>query len=226
MSFKKIFFAIILFLPILIFTGCSGGEELARIEGETNTFVIYGGVNAITRVEIIKDGVVISKIDPEYRVNEPWLGEDNENYGFEVCDLNGDGLDDFVIKTVRTEGAERYLFYLNKKGEFKPEKELSSAVAPIFGDGNVRVKTFERFDEPTYLNEPAMYELREDEIFYGWTENGRLEIKQVIRYSYFSETDIYRYSILLPNEDGELESDSDKWISPDKLEDYGLKPLK
>ncbi len=226
MSFKKIFFSVVLFLPILLLTACGSGEELCRIEGNTNHFILYGGANAITKIEVLKNGVVVASIDPEYRVNEPWLGEDKQDYGFSVCDLNGDGLDDFVIKTVRTSGAEKYLFYVNKEDEFRLEKKLSSAIAPSFGDGTVRVKTFERIDEPTYNNEPAMYELREEEIFYGWSEYGRLEIKQTIRFSYFSETDIYRYAVYLPDDEGELIADNVNWIDPDKLEDHGLKPLK
>ncbi len=226
MNFKKIFFSSVLFLFIMALTACGAGEELCRIEGESNTFILYGGANAITKVEVLKDGAVIASVDPEYRVNEPWLGEDKEDYGFSVCDLNADGLDDFVIKTVRTAGAEKYIFFINKDGDFKLEKALSGAVAPTFGDGTVRVKTFERYDQPTYANEPAIYELRQEETFYGWSEHGRLEIRQVIRYSYFSETDIYRYSVFKPNEEGDLEAESEKWIYPDKLGEYGLIPLK
>lgn len=228
MTSKKLFFAILfLFILIFAFSSCAGGEELCRVEGEEYTYVLYGGSNAITRIELIsQSGEAVGEVDAEYRVNEPWLGEDKHNYGFEPVDLNGDGREDFVIKTVRTEGAERYLFYVNEgDGEFRLEKKLSGAVAPVFGDGTVRVKTFERFDEPTYNNEPAMYELREDETVYGWTEHGRLEVKCVNRFSYFSETDIYRYTVYLPNEDGELEADTDKWIYPDKLGEYGFEPL-
>lgn len=228
MTAKKHFYAIIfLFLFLFLFSSCTGGEELLRVEGDEYIYVLYGGPNAITRISLVsQDGEAVGEVNAEYRVNEPWLGDNKENYGFELVDLNGDGLEDFVIKTVRTEGEERYLFYINEgSGAFKLEKKLSGAVAPIFGDGTVRVKTSQRIDEPTYNNEPAMYELREDETVYGWTENGRLEVRRVNRFSYFSETDIYRYTVYLPNEDGDLEADSDKWIYPDKLGEYGFEPL-
>lgn len=228
MTAKKIFYAaLFLFVLLFSFSSCTGGEELARIEGSEYTYVLYGGPNAITRIALISDnGEAVGEVDTEYRVNEPWLGEDKQNYGFELVDLNGDGHEDFVIKTVRTTGAERYHFYINEgNASFKLEKKLSGAVAPIFGDGTVRIKTSQRIDQPTYNNEPSMYELREDETVYGWTENGRLEVKCVNRFSYFSETDIYRYTVYLPNEDGELEADSDKWIYPDKLGEYGFEPL-
>ena len=231
MSAKKIISALIsasiLILIFFNFTACTGGEELARIQGSDYTYVLYGGANAITRISLVNEsGETVGEVDTEYRVNEPWLGEEKQNYGFELVDLNADGLEDFVIQTVRTPGAEKYHFYINKgNSSFELEKKLSGAVAPVFGDGTVRVKTSQRIDEPTYNNEPAMYELREDETIYGWTERGRLEVKCVNRFSYFSETDIYRYTVYLPNEDGELEADSDKWIYPDKLGEYGFEPL-
>lgn len=228
MKHKKLIITAILFLLIFNMSACGGGAELCRVEGTDATFVVYGGANAITRVEVESGGETVATVRPQYRVNEPWLDEDKENYGFLLCDFNGDGVQDFVIKTVRTPGKERYLFYVNKKGEYKLEAKLSDAVAPVFGegDGKVRVTTFVRYDQPSAPCDPPLYELRQEETVYGWSDYGRLEIKQVNRYSYFSETDIYRYSILLPNDEGELESESDEWISPDKLDGYGLKPLK
>ena len=94
-----------------------------------------------------------------------------------------------------------------------------------FVDGTVIVETFDRIEQPTYNNEPPMYELRRDEIVYGFTEHGRFVIKQVNRFSYFSETDIYRFSIYFPDDEGELYSDSDKWIYPEDLEKYGFEPF-
>ena len=228
MTVKKfISLSIFLFFLLLIFSSCLGGEELCRVAGTEFTYVLRGTPNAVSRVEVLgSDGEAAVKIDLSYRVNEPWLSEGDHNYGFKPLDLDGDGDEDFVIQTVRTEGAEKYLFYMNKgDGEYKLEKELSDAVAPEFGDGVVIVRTSSRIDQPTYNNEPPMYELRRDETFYGWTERGRLEIKQVNRFSYFSETDIYKYSIYLPDEEGDLYSDNDKWIYPKDLEKYGFEPL-
>lgn len=228
MNAKKFFsLTVFLFSLLILFASCLGGEELCRTAGEEYTYVLRGTPNAISRVEVLSaDGEALAKIDLSYRVNEPWLAEGDHNYGFKPLDLDGDGDEDFIIQTVRTEGKERYLFYMNKgDGEYKLEKELSGAVAPEFGDGVVIVRTSSRIDQPTYNNEPPMYELRRDETFYGWTERGRLEIKQVKRFSYFSETDIYKYSIYLPDEEGELYADSDKWIYPKDLEKYGFEPL-
>lgn len=228
MKAKK-FFSVLFFLFVLLIllSSCLGGEELCRVSGTDYTYVLRGTPNAIARVEVLgADGSVIAKIDPSYRVNEPWLADGDHNYGFEPLDLDGDGDEDFVIQTVRTAGEERYLFYLNKgDGEYKIEKDLSGAVAPELGDGVVTVRLFDRIDQPTYSNEPPMYELRRDEIVYGWSERGRLEIKRLNRFSYFSETDIYKYSIYLPDEEGELYADSDKWIYPKDLEKYGFEPF-
>ena len=216
-----------LFVLLMIFSSCLGGEELCRVDGAEYTYVLRGTPNAIARVEVLAaDGSSLAKVDPSYRVNEPWLAEDDHSYGFLPLDLDGDGDEDFVIQTVRTDGAERYLFYMNKgDGEYKLEKDLSGAIAPEIGDGVVIVRTSSRVDQPTYSNEPPMYELRRDEIVYGWSERGRLEVKRVNRFSYFSETDIYKYSVYLPDEEGELYADSDKWIYPKDLKKYGFEPL-
>ena len=228
MNAKKFFLLpIFLFALLMLFSSCLGGEELCRVEGAEYTYVLRGTPNSIARVEVLgADGEVVAKIDPSYRVNEPWLSEGEHDYGFKPLDLDGDGDDDFIIQTVRTEGEEKYLFYMNKgDGDYKLEKDLSGAVAPEFGEGVVIVRSYDRIDQPTYNNEPPMYELRRDEIHYGWTARGRLEIKQINRFSYFSETDIYKYSVYLPDEDGELYADSDKWIYPRDLEKYGFEPL-
>ncbi len=225
MKLKKFLIAAILFLLVFNICACGGGEELCRVEGREATFVIYGGANAITRVEVIRGGEVVQALDPDYRVNEPWLDEDREDYGFALCDLNGDGVDDFVIKTVRTPGKEKYLFYVNKKGEYKLERELSDAVAPVIGDGRVTVTTTVRYNQPEIPGEPRLYEIRREEKIYTWSEYGHITLGQVNAFSYFSETDIYRYSVLKPNDEGELEAVSEEWINPDKLGQYGLEPL-
>lgn len=232
-SNKKLFFmsalCLILF-GVLFFTSCAGGEELCTVEGEDYIYRLYGSANSITRICVVnrESGEVISEISPEYRVNEPWLGEERENYGFELRDLNADGAEDFIIKTVRTAGAERYLFYVSKgNGEFKLEQKLSGFAAPKFGEGTVSVSAFSRLDEPAYADEPPVYELRSEEYVYGWTERGRLKLITVYRLSYFSETDIYRYSTYVPDPD-DAESmivDEEFWMDPDKLAEFGFEPL-
>lgn len=210
---------------MLSLSSCSGGEELASVDGGEYSFRLFGSVNGISRVDIYRGEEKTGSVKPDYRVNEPWLGEDKEDYGFRVLDIDGDGDEDFIIKTNRTVGAERYRCFINEDGSFTLEKKISSLVAPKFEDGAVIVETFQRLNEPTYNNEPPMYELRRDETVYGWTRYGRFVIKQVNRFSYFSETDIYRYSIYLPDDEGELYADSDKWIYPEDLEKYGFEPL-
>ena len=226
MKAKKLFLVFLfLFVFVFSFSSCAGGEALARIEGAEYTFRLFGGANGISRVDIYRGEEKQESVKPDYRVNEPWLGEDKQDYGFRAFDIDGDGDEDFVIQTNRTEGAERYRCFINKEGSFSLEKKLSALVAPKFVDSTVIVETFDRIEQPTYNNEPPMYELRRDEIVYGFTEHGRFVIKQVNRFSYFSETDIYRYSIYLPDEEGELYSDSDKWIYPEDLEKYGFEPF-
>ena len=227
MNAKKLFSAALLIALLLLFTSCLGGEELCRVSGAEYTYLLRGTPNAIARVEVLSsDGQAVAKVDPSYRVNEPWLSDGDHNYGFTPLDLDGDGDEDFIIQTVRTEGEERYLFYMNKgKGEYKLEKDLSGVVAPELGDGVVIVRFNDRIDQPTYNNEPPMYELRRNEVIYGWSERGRLEIRQLNRFSYFSETDIYKYSVYLPDGEGELSADSDKWIYPKDLEKYGFEPF-
>lgn len=225
---KKIFFAIALFLLIPICAACSGGSELCRVEGKEYTYVLFGSPNAISSVSCLdrESGEQVAEVELSYRVNEPWLAEDKENYGFALCDLDGDGDEDFTVKKNRTAGAEKYLFYLNKgNGEFKLQEKLSGVEAPVFGEGTVRYKTTSRVDTPTSPDEPPVYELREDEHVYGWSEHGRLEIRELRRLSYFSETDVYRYAIFLPGEDGELEASEERWINPEKLADEGFLPL-
>ena len=227
MKAKKYFWIFLfLFVLILSLSSCAGGEELARVDGAEYTFRLFGGANGISRVDIYRGEDKQGSVKPDYRVNEPWLGEDKQDYGFRAFDIDGDGDEDFTVKKNRTAGAEKYLFYLNKgNGEFKLQEKLSGVEAPVFGDGTVRYKTTSRVDTPTSPNEPPVYELREDEHVYGWSEHGRLEIRELRRLSYFSETDVYRYAIFLPGEDGELEASEERCINPEKLADEGFLPL-
>ena len=229
MTAKKFFYGTIFsFILIFLLSSCSGGQELCRVEGNDYTYILYGSPNAITSISMLdpESGEQKGKVDLSYRVNEPWLSEDKENYGFTIRDLDGDGDEDFTVKKVRTVGAEKYLFYMNKgDGNYKLEETLSGVVAPIFGEGTVRYITHERIDQPTYPNEPPVYELRENEYIYGWSKHGRLTAVGLNRLSYFSETDIYRYAIYLPNEDGDLEPVTERWIYPDKLTEEGFSPL-
>lgn len=226
MKAKKYFgFFIFLFIATLSLTACSGGEPLMSVDGQEYSFRLYGSTNGITRVDIYRGDEKTGSVKPDYRVNEPWLGEDKHDYGFRVLDIDGDGDEDFIIQSNRTEGAEKYRCFINKEGNFSLEKKISALASPKFVDGTVIVETFDRIEQPTYNNEPPMYELRRDEIVYGFTEHGRFVIKQVNRFSYFSETDIYRFSIYLPDDEGELYSDSDKWIYPEDLEKYGFEPF-
>ena len=226
MKLGKLFsFFVFLFVFAALASACISGEELSRVEGSEYTFLLYGSANGISRVDIYRGDEKTGSVKPDYHVNEPWLGEDNQNYGFQIIDIDADGDEDFIITSVRTEGAEKYRCFINKSGKFSFEKSISALVAPIFEDGTVRVEGFSRIDQPTYNNEPPVYELRRDETLYGFTEYGRFVVKQVNRFSYFSETDIYRYSIYLPDEEGVLYADSDKWIYPEDLAKYGFEPL-
>lgn len=230
MTAKKIFLIFVfLFSLTLLLTSCSGGAELCRISGEDYTYVLYGSPNSISSITLLdkSSGEKAGTVSLSYRVNEPWLSEDKEDYGFALCDLDGDGDEDFTVMKNRTEGAEKYLFYINKgDGEYKLEDKLSGVEAPVFGDGTVKYKVSSRVDTPTAPNEPPVYELRDDEYVYGWSEYGRLKVIELRRLSYFPETDVYRYAVYVPNEEGELEPTEEKWINPDKLTDEGFLPLK
>ena len=92
MKAKKLFL-VFLFLFVLVssFSSCAGGEELARVEGAEYTFRLFGGANGISRVDIYSGGDKQGSVKPDYRVNEPWLGEDKQDYGFRAFDIDGDG---------------------------------------------------------------------------------------------------------------------------------------
>ena len=119
MKAKKYFWIFLfLFVLILSLSSCAGGEELARVDGAEYTFRLFGGANGISRVDIYSGEEKLGSVKPDYRVNEPWLGEDKQDYGFRAFDIDGDGDEDFIIQTNRTEGAEKYRCFINKEGNF------------------------------------------------------------------------------------------------------------
>lgn len=228
---KKISVLLCAFFLFLALPSCGGGAALTVIQGEDASYVLYGTPFAVNKIEVLDpNGATLATILPDYQLDEPWMGEDTQSYGVTVARINSDEHEDIAIMCDRTVDAQRYLFYFSDgEGGYELQGELSSLVCPSFGEtpGEISTSTNERFDTPTPPNEPPIYELRSEKMIYKWNEKGRLELERCIRFSYFSDTDIYLYATLLPDEfsDEGMSPSQELWIYPDRLADFGLEPL-
>ncbi len=232
-TLRKIFSLTLLTLLILSsIPSCSGGGELARIKSLAGEYILYGTPYAVDRLVLtdIESGAVLQEIDLDYRLDEPWMGKDNCNYGVSIAFINDDEFEDIAVMYDRTPSSERYYFYFSdENGEYKLQHQLSDLTSPTFGEtrGVITSSVNQRFDTPTSPGEPPIYELRSEKFYYKWNEKGRLVLDRCIRFCYFSDTDIYLYSTLVPDRDSDegMSAVDEIWIYPDRLDEWGLEPL-
>jgi hypothetical protein len=226
-------FALLSVLLLLPLSSCSGGGELARIDGTAGEYILYGTPYAVDRIVLTdsESGKTLCEIDLDYYLDQPWMGQDNSDFGVTVAFINDDEFEDIAVMYDRTPSAERYYFYFsNAQGEYKLQHQLSDLTAPTFGEtkGVITSSVNQRFDTPTVPAEPPIYEIRSEKFYYKWNEKGRLVLDRCIRFSYFSDTDIYLYATLLPDQDSDegMSAVDEIWIYPDRLDEWGLEPLK
>lgn len=233
-------------LSFLLNSCSSGGSKLTEVVKDDVTYELYGHNTGVRRVVVKRGDTEICRIQVDEHMNdgEPYAadGSDGEHFGFSLCDVDGDGDDDAVIRTCRVKGKERYFFCLND-GEyvFSPEPWLSDLTSPTFGDGSGTVGvSFHRLNyelKPAPGNPPTYIET-EKKVILGWDEEGKLHGIGGEALIYYSETDVYclvtyardteasdtkknRSVSSISEAEAELTAVEEIWIEPERLEEYG-----
>ncbi len=212
------------------FVSCGvSGELLASAElSGGRTAHAYGGIYGVRTVVVTDaEGEQICRLQVSGAISEPFTPDDGENYGFSVEDIDFDGIPDIRVMTVRSTAGNTYdCFRAAADGSFYRDEELSALRGARWNHETKEVAVCVRShtDLPTEPDEPPRYIDSVSVTYYAAAEDGKFLQVREEALTYYSESEIYCFSVSLPDaeeEDGRTVTE-ERWILPDKLEREGL----
>lgn len=226
---NKIIFAIIAVGCLLLASCGVGGELLAASDlGDGRTAEAYGSITGVRTVLIrAADGSESARLTCRQKTSEPYRPDDGENYGFTVADFDFDGIPDIRITTARsTSGNTCDFFRADGKGGFYRDSVLSSLSGVRFDAEGCEAYVVSRAhtDLPSVPNAPPRYTDEVKIVYYApdTSKGGKFRAVREEKLTYYSETEIYCYTVSYPDGMGEMQAEDEKWILPDKLARAGL----
>jgi hypothetical protein len=221
---KKTLFAIILLALCISFSACNiENQVLCREISQGNTlYQLWSKGNKITKITVC--------VSDTHQQTFPVAGieceDTSEDCGFEIIDLNFDGIDDFRILTLNSDGLTKYSCFIfdSEQKQYFQDPVLNSVKSPIIDRENQKITSFS-----TYTKEFApigdigeTYEIEYVKSEYIWRES-KLYICAKKSLTYYSENDIYCFCVYKFDENGREIDSEEKWIfSPENLnvDDY------
>ena len=231
MKLQRIISAFLLSVALLLLlASCGiGGALLTELPlGDGRTVEAYGGEVYGVKNLVVRnaDGSEAQRLHCTNRVTRPFHKDDGLDYGVSVVDIDADGLPDIISMSERTFDGDTYnCFRADGSGGFYLDETLSAIRGIHFGDnGEVSSLTRVRTDLPSSPNEPKKYIFAVTITYLApdTGKNGRYTVVREEALTYYSETEIYCYAVSEPDESGDMETTSEKWILPDKLAEAGL----
>ncbi len=204
-------FLILLLVPVLASCHTERYELLWHTELEGLTYSVRGTDGRARQLSVKRGGEVLwttsVKADQD-------LGNTNGRFGLTVTDLNFDGLPDLVI-AIRAEEECIYSRCFLRDGDdvsFTENKALA-ALANVKADANLQAV----FGYTTTREEKdGAKTLHDRTTKYVWHE-GELVPEMYAAVTYYSETDMYCYSVALYDPAAEdYGSPSEKWMTPEQ----------
>ena len=189
-------------------------EELDGI-----TYCVRGKKDTPKQI-VVKDGDQIlwaQKIKVDASV-----GNLNQNYGFEVLDLNFDGHLDLMIAQKAEGELITYLCWVkNAEGEGYTASEELSGLINVKADAKLKaIFAFSREtrQEQEYGDAEAYEIITDNATKYLW-ENSKLIPEMRASITHYAKTDRYCYSLSFYNETtGEFDDSNDKWLTPEQYQ--------
>ena len=220
-------FSLLIALSVLLSLASCSGERydgLYAVDDEGGlTFTVRGSDTRPKQISVKRGDTLLFTTKVKIPKKLGRLGGD---YGFSAVDLNFDGHTDFMIANAVSGDCISYLCWLyNAEAQtYEPSAELSG-LCNIKADASLKALfafTHTYTAEKAYLDVPASHVTVDSTTKYVW-ENGKLtpEIRATV--TYYSETDLYCYS--LAKYDGESQAfadPDDKWLTPEEYKAFDM----
>ena len=193
-------------------------KKYLTYETGAREFSFHGSFGRVHKLKVYENGDKICTLSIDARAD---VFTESDAVPVELCDINADGRDDIlVLVRVDTDGdAHRELFINNGDG-YTPigDTDISNFT---FEDGKlVSVERETRYLAQTVEEYTVPYEKYVERCEYGYIDGEVIPLRK-FRLSYFSETDIYCYSVWeYDRELGELTYVSEDWFGSDEYDKY------
>lgn len=222
---KRILCLLLCLLTLLPLTSCST-EKHELLYSETHGSLEYnvrGSGNRAKQIVVKKGDEILfaEKIKVHRKV-----GSLGGSYGFEVTDLNFDGYDDMMIVNEKADDQKVYTCWL-----WDPDSESFYLHKGLTGLCNVKsdpvLQAVFAFSH-SYSHEKAYDDAPEANVStdattkYIWVDE-KLTPQVRASITYYSETDLYCYSVAYYDQksEGFLDSD-DKWLTPEEYKEQDM----
>ena len=224
---KKRIVSILLTLALLLALAACSAEQydaLYVIDGENGmTFTVRGSGTRPKQI-VVKNG---DEIIWKTKVKIPRsVGSLGGHYGFEIIDLNFDGYNDLMLADGVSGECISYICWLydEASGKYVRSEQLSG-LCNIHADADLKALlayTHTYTMEQAYADVPASYITVDSTTKYVWND-GNLTPEVRASISYYSETEMYQYSVAVyDSENGTFADSDDKWLSPEEYKTYDM----
>ncbi len=213
-----------LLLPTLTACGGERHDLLSSREIDGITYCVRGSGTRVKQL-VVKEGETILwstsvKVDRK-------VGTLRGTYGFEVLDLNFDGHPDLMIVTSVAGDCQAYQCWLKdpESGSYVKSEALSG-LCNIQTDEKLQAvfafsHTFRQDKE--YADVQAATVTTDTTTKYLWTADGVLVPETRASITFYSETNLYCYSVSYYNDaEKEFDDSNDKWLTPEEYREYDM----
>ncbi len=213
-----------LLLLLTVLTSCASATPLYSKTDGTRTYAVHGGSRP-KRIQVSENGTVVWKT----RVSvDKTVGAQNGSYGLEILDLNFDGLSDIkLITSVNGSVMTNACYLQTANGSYEYSDELSR-LCNVGVDAEQKVifsfaHTYSA-DDVEYSDAKPSHTWSDITTAHVW-ENGALKPYRRVWLTYYSEHDVYCYSISDYSDlTEEFLDPDDTWMTPAEYQktDFGF----
>lgn len=212
--------ALTLITLLLALPSCGNTVLYETTEGDL-TFTLYGtgsgDKSKVERIVVTRDGKKVGTYD-QVGLRRELAGDD---YGFSTVDLNFDGILDMRLKTAKKTAGMQFACYLwdAEKGYYVYHPSLSALQNLTVADtiSAITACEYEYTVDPATGDTPEFYTERNAFVIYRWID-GKLNEVHRKELTYYEESDIYCYAVFDLDEDGEMDTTRESWITADRFD--------
>lgn len=193
------------------------GKILHEATVDGLTYTLRGASDRVEQITVTRDGRRIGSFQKRGLPG----AEGGANYGFNLIDLNFDGMADMQLTVAQGEAGPIYASYLwdaeTEKYVYHTKLSTLQGVEAIASLGILTSREHILTIDPATDDTPE-FEIRTDAyIIYEW-QNGKLVDVYRKKLTYYEESDIYCYLIEQRNATGEWDTVRESWIADERFD--------